>query len=77
MGKGGSDGGAGGAWALPRFEALLKNSILLENNGDYGFQLSTKAIVTNTRWLTNRDQACKNRQSERKTSPIFSVFAAS
>ena len=39
--KGGSDGGAGG-------EALLKNSVLLENNGDCGFQLSTKAIVTNT-----------------------------
>ena len=46
--KGGSDGGAGGAWAPPLFEAF-KNSVLLENNGDCGFQLSTKAIVTNTR----------------------------
>ena len=45
--KGGSDGGAGG-------EALLKNSVL-ENNGDCGFQLSTKAIVTNTQWLINCD----------------------
>ena len=61
-----ADGGAGGAWALPLFEALFKNSILLENNGDCGFQLSTKAIVTNTRWLINCDQACKNRPSERK-----------
>ena len=51
--KGGSDGGAGGVWAPPLFEALLKNSVLLENNGDCGFQLSTKAIVTNTRWLTH------------------------
>ena len=40
--------GAGGAWAPPLFEALFKNSMLLENNGDCGFQLSTKAIVTNT-----------------------------
>ena len=59
------------------FEALFKNSMLLENNGDCGFQLSTKAIVTNTRWLINCDQACKNRSSERKKLPIFSVFAAS
>ena len=36
--KGGSDGGAGGAWALPLFETLFKNSMLLENNGDCGFQ---------------------------------------
>ena len=45
--KGGSDGGAGRAWAPPLFEALFKNSKLLENNGACGFQLSTKAIVTN------------------------------
>ena len=60
--KGGSDGRAGGAWALPLFEALSKN-LMLENNGDCGFQLSTMAIVTNTRWLINCDQACKNRPS--------------
>ena len=51
--KGGSDGGAGGAWAPPLFEALFKHSVLLENNDDCGFQLSIKAIVTNTRWLIN------------------------
>ena len=39
--KGGSDGGAGGAWAPPLFEALFKNSMLLENNGDCEFQLSS------------------------------------
>ena len=31
---------------------FFKNSVL-ENNGDCGLQLSTKAIVTNTRWLIN------------------------
>ena len=41
--KGGSDGGASGAWVPPLFEALFKNSKLLENNGACGFQLSTKA----------------------------------
>ena len=61
--KGGSDGGAGGAWALPLHEGLFKNSMLLDNNGDCGFQLSTKAIVRNARWLINCDQACKNRLS--------------
>ena len=55
MNKGGSDGGAGGAWAPPLFEALFKNSMLLENNGDFGFELSTKAIVTSIRWLINCD----------------------
>ena len=50
MTKGGSDGGVGRAWDPPLFEALFKNSMLLENNGDCGFQLSTtKTIVTNTR----------------------------
>ena len=54
--KGGSDGGAGGAWTPPLFEALSKNSMLLEiMHGDCGFQLFTKAIVTNTRWLINCD----------------------
>ena len=71
MYKGGSDGGAGGAWALPLFEALFKNSMLLENNGDCGFQLSAKAIVMNTRWLINCDQACNNRLSERKKIADF------
>ena len=52
--KGSSDGGAGRAgraWAPPLFEALFKNSMLLENDGDCGFQLSTtKAIIVmNTR----------------------------
>ena len=69
--KGGSDGGASGTWAPPLFEALFKNSMLLENNGDCGFQLSTKAIVTNTRWLINCDQDCINRPSERKTIADF------
>ena len=41
MHKGGSHGGAGRAWAPPLFEALFENSVLLENNGDCGFQLST------------------------------------
>ena len=53
--KGDSDGGAGRAWAPPLFEALFKNSKLLENNGACGFLLSTKAIVTNTRWIINCD----------------------
>ena len=76
--KGGSDGGAGGAWAPPLFKALFKNSMLLENNGDCGFQLSTKAIVTNIRWLIIViSYACKNRPSECKKLPIFRVFAAS
>ena len=44
--KGGSDGEAGGAWAPPLFEALFKNSKVLENNGACGFQLSTKAHTT-------------------------------
>ena len=43
-------------WGLgpTTFEALFKNS-MLENNGDCGFQLSTKAIVTNIQWLINCD----------------------
>ena len=53
--KSDSDGGAGRAWAPPLLEALFKNSKLLENNGACGFQLSTNAIVTNTRWLINCD----------------------
>ena len=34
---------------------FLKFNVVRENNGDCGFQLSTKAIVTNTRWLINCD----------------------
>ena len=49
--KGGSDGGAGGACMGPTtFEALFKIQCCWKiMHGDCGFQLSTKAIVTNTR----------------------------
>ena len=42
MTKGGSDGGAGGARAPPRFKVLFKNLMLYENC-DCGFQLSIRA----------------------------------